>query len=207
MRFESKPTFTSLLFPGVTVKVRKLSHGMRTRIDLALAKTRARIRELSDERAEIIDPAREAAEASVPAASGASEKAIAERDNAVNLAIDKALSREEKRILRDRLADINFLVYTEIQRGYLDEAVKSIAGLDVDIEGDGVFVPCATVADLVEYGPPELVQEIYEAIQNGVSGLDADERKNSSSPSTSNAPAGEATSDTTAAPVSEPATT
>jgi hypothetical protein len=197
MKFESQPTFKSLLFPGVTAKVRKLSHGMRTRIDMSLAKTREKIRELSDERAEIIDPAREAAEASVPADT-------ADRDNAINEAIDKLISRDDKRILRDRLASINFLVYSEVQRGYLDEAVKSIAGLDVDIEGDGNFVPCTTIPDLIEHGPPELVQEIYDAIQSGISGLSADERKNSPSPSTSPAPGEEATNDTIAAPVSEP---
>jgi hypothetical protein len=201
MQFETKPTFHSVLFPGVSVKLRKLSHGMRTRIDLALAATRAKIRELNDERAEILEPAQEQAEASAAVA-----KDDPERGAALTAAIEKLLSREQMRILRDRLAEINSLVYREIQPGYLNEAVKGIAGLDIDVEGDGAYTPCTTVADLIEYGPPELVAEIYEVIQEGVGGLSAEERKNSPSPSISNAPAVAPTNATTAAPAATPAT-
>lgn len=196
MRFESNPTFTSALFPEVSVKLRKLSHGMRTRIDLKLADSRAKIRVLSDERAEIIEPAREAAEASVPVDAP-------ERDAAVNAAIEKALSRDDMRTLRDRLASINFLVYSEIQPGYLNQAVKSITGLEIDKEGDDTYTACATVADLIEYGPPELVKEIYDEIQAGVTGLSAEERKNSLLVSTLPARVDSPTNDMTVAPVGE----
>lgn len=181
MNFESKTTFSSPDFSGVAVKLRKLSHGLRTQIDLTLASTRSRIRELSDEIAELREPA----EASVSAElSGDVREA----------AIEANTSRADRRRQSEIWSEIQRLIHSEIEPAYLRAAVKQISGLTID----GVAVE--TVDALIEDGPPKLVKALYDAIQEGVLGLSGEERKNSDQPSTSAEVEAGTTNDTTAAP-------
>jgi hypothetical protein len=159
MNFESKTLFKSPTFPGVSVKLRKLSHGARVRIDMAVAPARAKIRDFSEEMDEIRETINANVDANLP------------EDERLKAA-ERAATREDRRRLQDLGSNIQRIVYSEIEPAYLREAVKEILHFTIDGE------PCTTVDALLEDGPQELVKEIYDEIQAGVLGLSGDERKN-----------------------------
>jgi hypothetical protein len=93
-------------------------------------------------------------------------------------------------------AEFDHTLHAEWYPAWISWGLYSIDGLDID------DAP-ATVATLIESGPPELVEEIFKAIQ-AASGLSAVEIKNSRPLGTSSVPADEPTSNLTVTPAAPP---
>lgn len=143
MNYTSKTTHKSDVMPTVSFTLKKLSHGRRLKIDLALADHRAKVRELSQE-----------------------FMTIAEDDSS------------EARLRKIRLdSQTRFVIEEHFKPTYLREALDKLEGLEID------GAP-ATLENLFSDGPVELIEEIYQTIQNNI-GLTLDEIKNSERPTTS----------------------
>lgn len=194
MSFSPTITHDSKSVPGARFTVHRMGFGRRTSLDLATLAFRQRLREL-----EMENPP-----------DNAKEKELNEQ---IQIARRKAMlvpEEEVDRVVREELAPlIQELaaagdVDTRKRRAVLGEeygAVESqirgewiIKGL-VSLEGAGL--DGMTAAQLLDFGPPELAIEVYNALATDgkVAGFDS---KNSSSPITSGALVGGETGSTTA---------
>jgi hypothetical protein len=108
---------------------------------------------------------------------------------------DPEAARQIAKLTRE-MAD---LADNEMTPTWVRWGLASIEGLEIDGEP-------ATVESLIESGPPDLYQEVAEAVRKEA-GLTAEEQGESGSPTTSPAPGDGRTSNTGAGPASESGST
>jgi len=179
MNYFSTESFESAAFPGVTVKLKKMSQRRRAEFNLTMAPLLAKARDLAI--------AAEPLEAEFAAHQKATE-------------IAKAQGAAEPPDFPPDKLDALAAAWTEQRRFQQDEltppllrwGVASIEGLTIDDQP-------ADVNALLEAGPPELAEELAGEITR-VMRLSSAEIKNSASPTTSGAVADGATNATTALP-------
>lgn len=182
-----------------------MGFGRRTDLDFQTLKWRQRLRELEAE-----NPSDTAREKEIREQIGIAQqkaKAVPEAE------VDGVIANDLLPLLRDlnEAADVD----TRKRRSVIHEEYSTVecrireewikAGL-VKIEhpvGVGECYDGMTAAQLLEYGPPELAAEIYQAVATDGK-LSGEERKNSQSPITSDAGMGGANQDTTAPDANPP---
>lgn len=180
VKYSSTRVFESRLYPGVKVKLNKMSDSRRQELLRALAPTKEKAREFARKFHEL-DSKR------VPANN---EDGTPKMDTDTGAQIrefpDKALAEEMTYFLDDLLA----FKQSEVYPVYIRWGLASIEGLEIDDKP-------ATVESLLDLGPDDLVEEILREIE-GRSELTADADRNLDLPTTSQGPEVEATSPTTA---------
>jgi hypothetical protein len=184
MNYLSTESFESKVFPGVTVKLKKMSSRRRTEFNLSMADVLLKAREIAIASEPLEQEYMEFLKAS-DAAKATGAKAPVFPDDKLD-ALGK-LWTESKRFEQDVMAPPLLLW-----------GVAAIDGLTIDGKP-------ADVEALIDAGPPELCEEIAREVTR-VMRLSAVEIKNSGSPTTSGAVADGATNNMTAPPA-EPGTT
>ncbi len=175
--FSSTKTYKSDKIPGVSFVVRVMTDGVRSALNLALADTLAKMRDISAD-IQSIDFVRD------------EEGNVIDAKNAPQtMARATNLTDEVLRLRR-------FVMDPE----YFKACYVSVSGVSID----GKENPDGPT--LKEFGPEELYREIVERIHQEAE-LTAEERTNLKSPITSAAGEGGQTSGTTVAPVDEKGTT
>jgi hypothetical protein len=177
MNYLSTESFESKAFPGVTVKLKKMSQRRRAEFNINMAPLLAKARSLAIANEPI-------------------EQEYAEHLKACEIA--KENGAVELPVFPDDKMDQLGKAWTEQRRFEQDEmappllrwGVASIDGLTIDGKP-------ATVESLIDAGPPELTEEITAEVTR-VMRLSSAEIKNSGSPTTSGAVADGATSSLTA---------
>jgi hypothetical protein len=192
MNYQSTETITSTTFPGVTVKLRKMSQRRRAEFNLSMAPLLAKAREISI--------ANEPIEAEYAAFLKETEKV-----KAANAELPATDPQPLPVFAEDRMEALG-KAWTEQRRFEQDEmqppvlrwGVASIEGLNIDDQP-------ATVESLIADGPPELTEEIAGQVTR-VMRLSSAQIKNSAPLTTSGAVVDGATTNSTAPPA-EPDTT
>jgi hypothetical protein len=174
MNYNPELQFESKIIPGVRATIKRLSATLRADVEIEIADIQQRIRDLTFEYAEHLDDPGEIDE-----------------DDKVVRAGDAPLVRKQKALRRQAIAAQIEALGKAARPVYVRRSIQKIDGCT--IKGQPV-----TPINLVEDGPPELVDEIYEYISER-NGLTPEEMGNSESPSTSAAPEGEKPSTSNAA--------
>ncbi len=182
--YTSSHVFSSQIFPGVQVTLKKRSATRRSEFNRAVAKLNAQLRDLEiegevAEASACLGCSHPVAKHSFFANKCGVEGCKCEEGHGPGFAKRSYVLMEISKVDRDQLQPERLRVFVQKIEGF-------------DIEG----VP-ATVDSLVADGPDELLDEIDAEIKRLLT-LSEDERKNSASPTTSGAPEGTATSDSTA---------
>lgn len=185
MNYLSTETFESKLFPGVTVKLKKMSQKRRAQFNVTFAALLQKDRDMAIAREPLELEYGEFLKATDQAKASGGEPPVFPEDKLDQLG--KAWM-EQRRFNQD-----------EMTGPLVKWGLASLEGLSID------DAP-ATVETLLDAGPPELVEEISKEITR-VMRLSSAEIKNSESPTTSGAVADGATSDTTAAPAASATST
>lgn len=202
MSFAKTVTNDSKTLAGVRFTVHRMGFGRRTDLDLKTLKLRQRLREL-----EIENPAPTPLEKDLDQQiATARRKAMAVPETEVDQVIQadllplldelrKAQEAIDPDVKKKRvtLNEEYELVERQIRAVWIREGLISIEGGEVG----GM-----TAAELLDYGPPELALEIFQALASD-GRLSGAETKNSSSPTTSGALVGGETS-SSIAPSAEP---
>lgn len=197
MKYESKKTITSVVEPGVTFTIKMLGAAARAKLELATSEARSHNRDIAIEWNEINSEMLEI----LPVAEypGMSDDEI----TAAEKAREDALTPEQRNRYNRLLAKRLFLndEYRKVEVAELaPEWIR--AGL-LKLEGiEGASGKLMTTDELIDFGPQELMQEIYGEIYKSTN-LSADRAKNSQSPSTLAAVVDGATTTTTAPSASE----
>lgn len=155
VKFQSRKTVESKIYPGVQFTIRVLSEGIRTRIRLSLAEPLMKIRDLNKELEGIEIP------------DGTTDSP--ELKQAAGAAYSKVM----------RITDeTTSVVQSQIDPVYFKHGFISIQGLEIDGSSD------VSAEQLIELAPVDLYDEIVSVIKHG-SELTENEVKNSDSPITS----------------------
>jgi hypothetical protein len=199
MTFAPTITHTSQALPGVTFTVRRIGFSRGVEIDFATLALRQRQRELEADYPPFSDAEKEIAEALEIAQRKAYAVPMDQFDAVVDNEV-KPLAAElnaaapvEIKKRRAVIAEENRIVNARIRAQWIRSGLVAIAGGDVD----GM-----TADQLLEYGPPALALEIYEAVSPD-GHLQGPETKNFSSPITSGQVVG-GESPNTIAPAADP---
>jgi hypothetical protein len=186
MNYLSTESFESLAFPGVTVKLKKMSSRRRAEFNLSMAPLLAKAREsaIASEplEQEYLDfqKALETAKASNAVLPEAKQSELPKFPDDKSIAL-QSVWNEQRRFEQD-----------EMTGPLLRWGIQSISGLNIDEKP-------ADVGSLIEAGPPELAEELVKEVTR-VMRLSSAEIKNSASPTTSEVPVDGATNSSTAAP-------
>jgi hypothetical protein len=176
MNYLSTESFESKAFPGITVKLKKMSQRRRAEFNLSMAPLLAKARVLAIANEPI-------------------EQEYAEHLKACEIA--KANGATEPVFPDDKLDQLG-KAWTEQRRFEQDEMAPPLLRWGVaSIDGLSIDEKPATVESLIDAGPPELCEEITGEVSR-VMRLSAAEIKNSGSPTTSGAVADGATGSLTA---------
>lgn len=178
-------------FSGVTFTIKKISHGLRTKIRRDLAAALAKIREKSEQIESIVDDFKLSDEPEEP-----QQLQLVELDDKGEVPAKKPgvrFNRDQTRAIQ-RITDINndieIITAGEVDPVYLRQAFISIDGFQIDGKA-----PDANT--MYERGPEELCQEIIRAIKSAA-GLTVAVKENLELPITSGAAAGGQMNDTIA---------
>lgn len=193
MNYVSRVTVQSTTCPGVSFEIRKMTEKRRVSREISIADLRVKVQEQSQQLSELVERTSPAdllspAEVSIEThwAKVASDTPEAEPPEALTLVRALKAERLKNRELRGALPEIkpgevahanaafDNTLHAEWYPAWITWGLHSIAGLDID------GAP-ATADSLIESGPPELVTEIFTAIQEA-SGLSAAKEKNSPPP-------------------------
>ncbi len=175
--FNSTKTFPSTSCPGVSFTIRVMTDGVRSSLNLALAATLAKMRDITAD-IQSIDFPRD-------------EKGNVIESQAVPQMLAKATNLTDEALRLRRFS---------MDPEYFRLGFVSVSGILID----GKENPDGPT--LKESGPEELYREIVDRIHNEAE-LTAEERANLDSPTTSVAAVAGQTSDTTVAPADAKATT
>ena len=195
MNITSELQETSKLYPEVSFRIRRLNMLQRADIDMQTLALRQRQREIQLDYPAFTEQERDLGDRLALAYRKLNALPANEAAPTVQEIEDIAQARraaapegaEKKRALLDMEFE---LVAQQLKPYFLRAALVSIDGLTVD--GKPV-----TPATFVEASPPELADEVHQAIEAHMR-LSADQAKNSPSPSTSGAVEGERTTSTIA---------
>jgi len=220
MKYCSRTKHESTTCPGVVFVLQKMSELRRVQREMTIADLRTKLREESEALQNLL--AQNATGELLTAEELAIEKFTSDKtvgeqvevlpETASILTLVKAL-RAERQKTREFLnalpvkpgaidhanAEFDHTLHAEWYPAWIKWGLHSIDGLEID------DAP-ATADSLVESGPPELVEEIFKAIQ-AASGLSTAESGNSPAPGTSPDQAAEPTSSLTVTPAAPPAGT
>lgn len=193
MIYQSTETFDSTSFPGVKFTLRKWSVGRRKQYHAALSEPLHRLRLIQDELNDLYALEKAAQEraniAPCTCSHGEHEGPCQTPGCTCKMGVlEPAQLNQAQKLLSDRME----LIVDEIQPARIRWAVASIEGIEVDGEP-------LTVDRLIENGPDELSAEIDAKIEEMLFPREP-EVKNSSSPTTSTAPAAGETKSTSAEP-------
>lgn len=202
--FSPTNTVKSIKIPDVVFTVHRIGFGRRSDLDMKTIQHRQRLRELELD----YPPQGEQEKQLNEALQIAYRKASLVSAEQYNAVIEKDVEPLQKELIaaipldvRKRRAalDIEYQAVDQlVRREWIRAGLVKIEGSDVD----GM-----TADQLLEYGPPELADEIYEALSNDGQ-LTPPQIKNSPSPGTSGAVAGETNESINApAAANEPAAT
>ena len=197
MKYDSKKTVTSVVEDGVTFTIKILGAAARAKLELATSEARSHNRDIAIEWNEINSEMLEI----LPAVeyTGMSDDEV----SAAEKAREEALTPEQRNRYNRLLAKRLFLndEYRKVEVAELAPAWIR-AGL-IKLEGiEGATGKPMTVDELIDFGPQELMQEIYGEIYKSTN-LSADRAKNSQPPSISAAVEGGETKTITAPNASE----
>lgn len=192
-------------YPEVTFTIRRISHGIRSRIRLDLSKVLATIRDKSDEINDMID---QGGFASNAPASLPTDEITTLPDDTGTIAVSEAPSvgapgtpdfTNEQRRLIEKISsvnnDIEIITGNDVDPVYLEHGFVSMTGIDVTDEDGNPTKRPVTWQWLFKEGPEDLCREVLEAIK-AQAGIGQTVKENLSSPSTSGAPVAGQTSDT-----------
>lgn len=174
--FASKVPIDSVSVPGVRFTVRRISQAVRARRDLEIIEPQIRIAELSERIRILREPY-----------GSKEDEPVKEMPIDIRVEVTK-LDRE-----------MGALINGQIKPASIRLGVVAIEGAQYDGEP-------GNVERLLEYGPDELIEEIWVAVQQHF-GLPVDQLKNSQSPSISTDPERGGENCTTAIPAESKAIT
>lgn len=176
-------------FSEVNFTIRRISHGIRSRIRLELSASLGKIREKTDLITELVDegkfvepPAFEDAQMLIPLEEGLLDS----EPVPIPIKAEGRVWTKGQIKLMERISDVNneieIITATEVDPVYLKHGLVSFTG--IDIEGKKPFWQA-----MYEDGPEDLCQEILIAIKSQA-GLTSETKENLESPSTSGAQVG-----------------
>lgn len=181
MPFSPTITHESKTFPGVQFTVHRMGYGRRTELQQKTLELRQRLRELEadnpppNDREKILNEQLEIARKKALAVppeefDGVLQNDIKPLTDELVLAGDPAI-RKKRAVLNEEYA----MVDAKVRMEWIRAGLVSVTGGDLD---------SITADQLLQYGPPELSQEIYAALDSdGTTRGEA--AKNSQSPTTS----------------------
>lgn len=192
-KFDSTVTLFSDTNPAVRYTLNVVTHGRRTRLRLALAKSLHKIREIAEQVNVLVE------EGNFTTPKQVTEGITALPDDAVEDTKAKIgeYSTEQKKIIaqiEELNDDINLITASEVDLEYLRAGFVSLEGVLID------GLP-ATADSLYEFGDEQLCLEILSAVKRQF-GVSNEVKASLESPTTSGAAVGGQTSDMTAPNVS-----
>lgn len=203
MNYCSRVTIESQTCEGVSFTLKKLNEKRRVQREMTVAEIRTRLIDTQKRLKDLIDQAMPS-ESLLTSAELDIEKAIPEGDpgaGARTLTAALTAERQKSKDLRDATpaplgeidkmnASFDSILHAEWYPAWIKWGLHSIAGLEID-------EAAATVDTLIDSGPPELVEEIFKAIQ-AASGLSAATGESSPSVGSSAGPGDGKTNNSTA---------
>lgn len=201
MQLDSTTLFTSALYPEVTARVRSISRGARIKLERELSALRNKEREIEQDAADLdklLQPFRDEAKTGPCTC----EHEDLRHDFESKLCLEKGCRCRYPNFPPDLIRRFDEIIYRRQTLNFLESEPAYIRAMVVSLDGVSIDGKPASIDSLIESGDDALVAEIGAFVRKQL-GLDPEERKNSSPPSTSREKADGETSGSTAPTASE----